>query len=153
MNLALSHNLLLTILQLEINVLILLSLYISEKLDHSLEQHLLLGKKISVVSEEMIPTQVLWIDWIGFQNAAEELKRRALAGEKLGNLDKSIELLMQNTVLDSTDATARFNLGMLYWKKNDIFTAYDWWLSALRLTPEDKDLAYWMVRAEKRMEE
>ncbi len=77
----------------------------------------------------------------------------AILHQRLGNIDNSIELLLQNTVLDSSDATARFNLGMLYWKKGDVFTAYDWWLAALRITPEDKELAYWMSQAEKKMEE
>jgi len=54
----------------------------------------LLGKKISVVQEEMISPQVTWITLTSFYRAMEELKKRALDGEKLGNLDDVISKLM-----------------------------------------------------------
>jgi len=50
----------------------------------------LLGKKISVVPEGTISTKVPWITLASFYRAMEELKRRALAGDKLGNLDDVI---------------------------------------------------------------
>ena len=52
-----------------------------------------LGKKISVVPEEMISPQVTRITLDGFYKAMERLKKRALAGEKLGNLDNVISKL------------------------------------------------------------
>ena len=53
----------------------------------------LLGKKISVVPEETISPQVTWITLASFYKTLEELKKRALAGEKLGNLDDVISKL------------------------------------------------------------
>ena len=53
----------------------------------------LLGKKISVVPEEMIFPQVTWITLASFHKTMEELKKRALAGENLGNLDDFISKL------------------------------------------------------------
>ena len=53
----------------------------------------LLGKKISVVPEETISPQATWITLASFYKTMEELKKRALAGEKLGNLDNVISKL------------------------------------------------------------
>jgi len=53
----------------------------------------LLGKKISVVPEETISPQATWITLASFYKTMEELKKRALAGEKLGNLDDVISKL------------------------------------------------------------
>jgi len=55
----------------------------------------LLGKKISVVPEETISPQVTWITLASFHKTMEELKKRALAGEKLGSLDDVISKLMK----------------------------------------------------------
>ena len=52
-----------------------------------------LGKKISVVPEERISPQVTWITLASFYKTMEEFKERALAGEKLGNLDDVISKL------------------------------------------------------------
>ena len=52
-----------------------------------------LGKKISVVPEERISPQVTWITLASFQKTMEKLKKRALAGEKLGNLGDVISKL------------------------------------------------------------
>ncbi len=52
-----------------------------------------LGKKISVVPEEMISAEVPWITVTSYYRATEELKRRALAGDKMGNLADVISKL------------------------------------------------------------
>ena len=54
---------------------------------------MLLGKKISVAPEETISPQVTWITLASFYKPMEEFKERALAGEKLGNLDDVISKL------------------------------------------------------------
>ena len=59
----------------------------------------LLGKKISVVPEGTISTNVPWITLASFYRATEELKRRALAGEKLGNLNEVISKLTKKSRL------------------------------------------------------
>jgi hypothetical protein len=53
----------------------------------------LLGKRILVVPEETISPQVTWITLDSFHKMIEELKKRALSGEKLGNLDDVISKL------------------------------------------------------------
>ncbi len=55
----------------------------------------LLGKKISVVPEETISPQVTWITLASFYKTMEELRKRALWGEKLGSLDDIISKLMK----------------------------------------------------------
>ena len=55
----------------------------------------LIGNKISVVPEGAISAKVPWITLANFYRAIEELKRRALAGVKLGNLDGVISKLMK----------------------------------------------------------
>jgi len=55
----------------------------------------LLGKKISVVPEETISPQVTWITLASFYKTTEELKKRALAGANLGNLDDVISKLTE----------------------------------------------------------
>ena len=55
----------------------------------------LLGKKISVVPEETISPQVIWITLASFHKTMEELKKRALSGEKLGSLDDVISKLVK----------------------------------------------------------
>jgi len=56
----------------------------------------LLGKKISVVPEEIVSSKVAWISLDSFYKTIEELKKRALAGKKLGNLDDVISKLKRN---------------------------------------------------------
>lgn len=56
----------------------------------------LLGKKISVVPEEMISPQVTWITLASFYKTMEGLKRKALTGEKLGTFDDIIAKLKKN---------------------------------------------------------
>ena len=58
----------------------------------------LLGKRILVVPEETISSQFTGTTWVtldSFHKTMEELKKRALAGEKLGNLDDVISKLMK----------------------------------------------------------
>jgi len=58
----------------------------------------LLGKRIFVVPEEMLSSQftgTTWVTFDSFHNTMEELKKRALLGEKLGSLDDVISKLMK----------------------------------------------------------
>ena len=61
----------------------------------------LLGKKISVVPEEMIYPQVTWITLASLCKTMEDLKKRALAGEKLGNLDDDLSKSKKKSGLSS----------------------------------------------------
>jgi hypothetical protein len=58
--------------------------------------YVILGKKISVIPEETISPKVMVIAFDSFDKMTEELKKKALAGEKLGNLDDVISLLEKN---------------------------------------------------------
>ena len=62
--------------------------------------YVLLGKKITVVPEEMIFPQATGIAFDSFCRMLEELKRRAFAGEKLGNLDDVVSRLMKKPQLN-----------------------------------------------------
>jgi len=58
----------------------------------------LLGKRILVVPEETISSQFTGTTWVtldSFHKTMEELKKRALSGEKLGSLDDVISKVMQ----------------------------------------------------------
>ena len=58
----------------------------------------LLGKRISVVPEETISSQFTGTTWVtldSFYKTMEELKKRALAGEKLRSLDDVISKVMK----------------------------------------------------------
>jgi len=58
----------------------------------------LLGKRISVVPEEAISSQFTGTNWVtldSFYKTMEELKKRALAGEKLESLDNVISKVMK----------------------------------------------------------
>ncbi len=54
---------------------------------------ILLGKKISVVPEESITTQVTRLPLLSFNEMMEEFKKRALDGGRMGNLDDVISRL------------------------------------------------------------
>ena len=56
----------------------------------------ILGKEISIVPAEMISPEVTWTTLDSFYKTMEELKKRALAGEKLGSLDDVINKLKTN---------------------------------------------------------
>jgi len=61
----------------------------------------ILEKKISVVPEETISPEITWITLDSFCKTMEELKNRALAGEKLGNLDDVIAKLKKKHALSN----------------------------------------------------
>ena len=58
---------------------------------------ILLGKKISIVPEESIPTQVTRLPLLSFDEMMEEFKKRALDGGRMGNLDDVISRLARKT--------------------------------------------------------
>ena len=58
---------------------------------------ILLGKKISIVPEESIPTQVTRLPLLSFNEMMEEFKKRALDGGRTGNLDDVISRLARKT--------------------------------------------------------
>jgi tetratricopeptide (TPR) repeat protein len=72
---------------------------------------------------------------------------------KLGEAGKAESLFRKALGLDSADASARFNLGMLRWQAGDVREAHAQWLAALKTLPEDEDILYWFALAEKKLRE
>jgi hypothetical protein len=40
---------------------------------------------------------------------------------------------------------------MVYWKEQQFARAHEFWLQALKCSPEDEDFLYWFALAEKRL--
>jgi len=59
-----------------------------------------LGKKILVTPGDNLPSERTWFAWENLMAAIEELKRRAIQGERLGNLDNIIDNL--KSIISST---------------------------------------------------
>lgn len=72
---------------------------------------------------------------------------------RLGDADKAEALFGKAIGVDSADASAHFNLGMLRWQAGDPKAAHAHWLAALKLLPNDEDILYWFALAEKKLRE
>ncbi len=84
-------------------------------------------------------------------NHVEARNYKAIIHHDLGDFQTAIDLFLENTVIDSLSSSASFNLGMLYWQDEDYLTAYEWWIKAFEISPQDKETAYWMLQAEKKL--
>lgn len=72
---------------------------------------------------------------------------------RLGEAGKAEALFRKALGLDSADASAHFNLGMIRWQAGDAREAHAHWLAALKALPEDEDILYWFALAEKKLRE
>lgn len=72
---------------------------------------------------------------------------------KLGEADKAEALFRKALGLDSADASAHFNLGMIRWQAGDVREAHGHWLKALKRLPRDEDVLYWFALSEKKLRE
>jgi tetratricopeptide (TPR) repeat protein len=72
---------------------------------------------------------------------------------KLGEPEKAGTLFQKALQLDSADASAHFNLGMIRWQDGDIRSAHEHWLKALKTLPRDEDVLYWFALSEKKLRE
>ncbi|MBN1980090.1 MAG: tetratricopeptide repeat protein [Chitinivibrionales bacterium] len=81
------------------------------------------------------------------------LNRIGILYFKLGYAEKSIILFKNALSFDSTHAHSFFNLGMVHWANNDYGKAREFWLKALALDSEDKDILYWFARVKKKLKE
>jgi Flp pilus assembly protein TadD len=85
--------------------------------------------------------------------AIEPVNLAGIVYFRMGDADKS-ELLFKKAVgLDSANASARFNLGMVYWQSGRYKDAHAQWLAALAASPGDRDMLYWFALAEKKLRE
>jgi tetratricopeptide (TPR) repeat protein len=69
---------------------------------------------------------------------------------KLGDAGKAQALFERALRLDSADASAHFNAGMLDWQAGRFPQAHEHWMKALRAMPQDEDVLYWYALAEKK---
>ena len=72
---------------------------------------------------------------------------------KLGDAGKAEALFRKAIALDSADASAHFNLGMIRWQAGEVREAHTHWLAALKALPDDEDILYWFALAEKKVRE
>ncbi len=72
---------------------------------------------------------------------------------KLGEVSKAKNLFAKVLQLDSNDASAHFNLGMILWQAGEFKPAHDHWLKALRAMPQNEDIIYWFAFAESKLRE
>jgi tetratricopeptide (TPR) repeat protein len=72
---------------------------------------------------------------------------------KLGESEKAEALFRKALRLDSLDASAHFNLGMLAWQAGEIRPAHEHWLKSLKTLPDDEDVLYWFALSEKKLRE
>jgi tetratricopeptide (TPR) repeat protein len=85
--------------------------------------------------------------------AIEPLNLAGIIYFRMGEVDKSEVLFKKAVGLDSASASARFNLGMVYWQSGRCKEAHAQWLAALAASPGDKDMLYWFALAEKKLRE
>ncbi len=72
---------------------------------------------------------------------------------KLGETEKAQALFQKAMALDSNDASAHFNLGMIHWQSNEYVLAHGHWLQALKTLPKDEDVLYWFAISERKIRE
>ncbi|MDB5048821.1 MAG: putative lipoprotein [Fibrobacteres bacterium] len=72
---------------------------------------------------------------------------------KLGESEKAEALFRKALLLDSMDASANFNLGMIDWQAGETRLAHGHWLKALTALPHDEDVLYWFALSEKKLRE
>jgi len=72
---------------------------------------------------------------------------------KLGDTDKSLQLLNRAALTDTTAAFTYFNVGMVKWSIKDYDGAHKAWFRAVTLAPQDKDIVFWFMTAENRLKE
>jgi tetratricopeptide (TPR) repeat protein len=70
---------------------------------------------------------------------------------RTGNARKAKLLFERVLTIDTANASSLFNLGMVYWKEQQFARAHEFWLQALKCSPEDEDFLYWFALAEKRL--
>lgn len=86
-------------------------------------------------------------------NSAQPFNLAGIIYGKLGDIHKAEALFRKALDLDSTDASAHFNLGMILWQTGDYRSAHTQWLKALKAAPKDEDILYWFALSEKKMKE
>lgn len=77
----------------------------------------------------------------------------AILVDRRGEREHAEELFLQNTVIDSTDASAWFNLALVEWGRGRRLDAAEHMLHASKLDPKDPEILLWLERISKRFGE
>jgi tetratricopeptide (TPR) repeat protein len=85
--------------------------------------------------------------------AIEPINLAGIIYFRMGETDRAEALFTKAMRLDSANAAARFNLGMVYWQAGRYDDAHGQWYAALAASPGDKDILYWFALAEKKKRE
>jgi len=83
--------------------------------------------------------------------STEPLNLAGIIYFRTGNPGKAKLLFERVLTIDAKNTSSLFNLGMVYWKQQQFAKAHDFWLRALKCSPEDEDFLYWFALAEKRL--
>jgi tetratricopeptide (TPR) repeat protein len=85
--------------------------------------------------------------------AIESVNLAGIIYFRMGETDRAEALFVKAIGLDSANAAAHFNLGMVYWNLGRYGDAHGQWYAALASSPKDKDILYWFALAEKKKRE
>jgi tetratricopeptide (TPR) repeat protein len=85
--------------------------------------------------------------------STEALNAAGIIYFKMGDSDKSLQLLNRAALIDTTGAFTFFNIGMVKWSLQDYKGAHNAWFRAVTLAPQDKDIVFWFITAENRLKE
>jgi tetratricopeptide (TPR) repeat protein len=70
---------------------------------------------------------------------------------RTGKPQKAQLLFEKVLTVDSSSASALFNLGMVHWEQRQVGKAHEYWLRTLKLDPGDEEFLYWFAVAEKNL--
>jgi tetratricopeptide (TPR) repeat protein len=85
--------------------------------------------------------------------AVDPLNLAGIVYFRQGDVPKAAALFHQAVALDSGNAVARFNRGMIDWYDGAWKEAHANWFAALKADPDDPDIIYWFAAAEKKLRE
>jgi Flp pilus assembly protein TadD len=77
----------------------------------------------------------------------------AILVDRRGEREHAEELFLQNAAIDSTDASAWFNLALVEWGRGRRLDAAEHMLHASKLDPKDPEILLWLERISKRFGE
>ena len=67
---------------------------------------------------------------------------------KKGMDENAIDLFLQASVVDTVDASALFNIGIIHWYRNETIQAHHYLLQALKRKPDDESIIKWFAKAD-----
>jgi tetratricopeptide (TPR) repeat protein len=110
--------------------------------------HMLLSAKDSIAALDALSRAIERNN-----RAIEPINLAGIIYFRMGEAEKAGALFAKAIALDSANAAARFNLGMVYWQAGRYDDARIQWYAALAASPKDRDILYWFALAEKKKRE